>query len=268
MSGVAVYQNLQQVLKRGNTTGPYDINMSNGQAIRTTQAADDTFLIQAWNGDTMSWDTYITLTSLAGGSSCDLSSLVTRNGQSILSGSNPFLDTVNITNGGAIRTGSNSGNTLLFQARDVDGGTWFTFGTMTAGNTPTFDFDASVTIGGKLVTSGFVAAPTITNVTNVASSTIQDQQWMRIGSVVNVSGRLTIDPTSASIATEVGVALPIASTTNLFTYVSGVAHSSNSMSLGGGCEADITNNRMAIRYVNTTDVASRTWFYNFTYRIN
>ena len=268
MSGVAIYPNLDQVLTRGNTTGANDIVMSNGQAIRTTQTADDTFLIQAWNGGTLTWDTYITLTSLADGSSCDLSNLVTRNGQSILSGSDPILSTLNISNGGAIRTGSNSGNTLLFQARDVDGGTWFTFGTMTAGNTPTFDFDASVTIGGKIITSGFVGSPTGTNVTNIAASTLQDQQWMRIGSVVNVSGRCTIDPTSASIATELGVSIPIASTTSLFTYVSGVAHSSNSVSLGGGCEADISNNRMAIRFINTTDVASRTWHYNFTYRIN
>lgn len=258
---------LSEVLIAGNTTGTNNIIMSNGQALRTTQTANDTFLMQAWDGNSASWVTYITLTSLAGGSSCDLSSLVTVNGQTIVSGTSPTLSNLNISNGGAIRTGTSAGNTLLFQARDVDGASWFTFGTMTANNTPTFDFDASVTIGGKLITSGFAGSPTITNVTNVAASTIQDQQWMRIGSVVNVSGRCTIDPTSASVATEVGISIPIASTTSLFTYISGTAHSSNSVSLGGGCEADITNNRMAIRYINTTDVASKTWHYVFTYRI-
>lgn len=259
---------LSEVLSVGSTTGTNNITMSNGQALRTTQTANDRFVMQAWNGNSLTWDTYITLTSIADSSSCDLASGVTIAGQTILSGYSPTLSTLNISNGGSIRTGTTAGNTVLFEARDVDGGIWKTFATMTANNTPTFDFDASVTIGGKLITSGFVASPAITNVTNVASSTIQDQQWMRIGSVINVSGRLTIDPTSASIATEVGVALPVASTTNLFAYVSGVAHSSNSVSLGGGCEADITNNRMAIRYINTTDVASKTWFYNFTYRIN
>lgn len=259
---------LSEVLSVGSTTGTNNITMSNGQALRTTQVADNTYLMQAWDGNIMDWATFITLTSLAGGASCDLSNRVTMSGETIVFGSSPTVSNLNISNGGAIRTGTTAGNTVLFEARDVDGGIWKTFATMTANNTPTFDFDASVTIGGKLITSGFVASPAITNVTNVASSTIQDQQWMRIGSVINVSGRLTIDPTSASIATEVGVALPVSSTTNLFAYVSGVAHSSNSVSLGGGCEADITNNRMAIRYINTTDVASKTWFYNFTYRIN
>lgn len=258
---------LSDVLLAGNTTGSKDITMSNGQALRTTQVADSTFLMQAYNVGAASWDTYITLTALADGSSCDLASGVTIGGQTIVSGTSPTLSNLNISNGGAIRTGSNSGNTVLFQARDVDGGTWFTFGTMTANNTPTFDFDASVTIGGKIITSGTVPSPTRTNVTNVAASTIQDQQWMRIGSIVNVSGRCTIDPTSASIATELGVSLPIASTTSLFAYVSGVAHCSNSVSLGGGCEADISNNRMAIRFINTSDVASKTWHYIFTYQI-
>lgn len=125
----------------------------------------------------------------------------------------------------------------------------------------------SLSLSSGAVSAGLVGAPTITNVTNVAASTIQDQQWLRVGNVVTVSGRCTIDPTSASVATEVGISLPIASTTSLFTYVSGTACSSDSVSLSAGCVADITNNRMAIRFINTTDVVSRTWHYTFTYRI-
>lgn len=125
----------------------------------------------------------------------------------------------------------------------------------------------SLSLSTGAITRGLVAGPTITNVTNVAASTIQDQQYMRVGDVVTVSGRCTIDPTSAAVATEVGISLPIASTTSLFTYVSGTACCSDSVSLSASCTADITNNRMAIRYINAADIASRTWTYNFTYRI-
>lgn len=50
--------------------------------------------------------------------------------------------------GAGLRTGTSAGNTLLFQARDVDGSAWTTFATLTANNTPTFDLAAATTKGG------------------------------------------------------------------------------------------------------------------------
>lgn len=50
--------------------------------------------------------------------------------------------------GAGLRTGTSAGNTLLFQARDVDGSVWTTFATLTANNTPTFDLAAATTKGG------------------------------------------------------------------------------------------------------------------------
>jgi hypothetical protein len=52
--------------------------------------------------------------------------------------------------GTAIRTNTSAGNTLLWQARDVDGAAWTTFATLTANNTPTLDFSTAVTFGGAL----------------------------------------------------------------------------------------------------------------------
>lgn len=57
------------------------------------------------------------------------------------------------TTGGVLRSGLSAGNTALLEAYDVDGAVFFTFGTLTSNNTPTFDLDASVTIGGALVYS-------------------------------------------------------------------------------------------------------------------
>lgn len=129
------------------------------------------------------------------------------------------------------------------------------------------DTDAATARATLGLPSGSVSSPTITNVTNVAASTIQDQSYIRVGNYAIIGGRLTIDPTSASVATEVGIALPFASTTSLYTYVSGTANCSNSVSVGGGCEADITNNRLAIRFINASDVASKTWHYIAIYYI-
>lgn len=53
-----------------------------------------------------------------------------------------------LATGGAVRTSTSAGNTTLLQAYDVDGGSYTTFGTLTANNTPTFDLSASTTVGG------------------------------------------------------------------------------------------------------------------------
>lgn len=58
------------------------------------------------------------------------------------------LANVTFNNGSALRTGTTAGNTLLIQAYDNDTGPgYITFVTLTAGNTPTMDLSASVTIG-------------------------------------------------------------------------------------------------------------------------
>jgi len=61
--------------------------------------------------------------------------------------SSPSLTNITLGNGGAVRTSTVAGNTLLLQAYDVDGTAYVTFGTLTANNTPTFDLSTDVTIG-------------------------------------------------------------------------------------------------------------------------
>lgn len=53
-----------------------------------------------------------------------------------------------VNTGGGFKTQLNAGNTALLQAYDVDGGSYTTFATLTANNTPTLDFGITVTIGG------------------------------------------------------------------------------------------------------------------------
>lgn len=53
--------------------------------------------------------------------------------------------------GSALRTDTSAGNTLLLQARDVDGAAYTTFATLTANNTPTMDLSTAVTMGGNAI---------------------------------------------------------------------------------------------------------------------
>ena len=72
----------------------------------------------------------------------------------LLQNSNVTIDdtgNISFPNGTAIRTSTTAGNTLLLQARDVDGAAWTTFATLTANNTPTFDLSDSVTKNGQYI---------------------------------------------------------------------------------------------------------------------
>lgn len=86
--------------------------------------------------------------------------------------------------------------------------------------------------------------PTLSNTVNVSASVAYACQYMRVGSVVTVSGRIDIDPTSANIDTRITMTLPIASN---FT-------SANLNELGG--TAVTLNNTGGFSILsNTSDVA-------------
>lgn len=52
--------------------------------------------------------------------------------------------------GNTLRTGTTAADTLLLQARDVDGSSWTTFGTLTAGNTPSYTLSGATITGGTI----------------------------------------------------------------------------------------------------------------------
>lgn len=264
MSGVAIYPNLDQVLTRGNTTGSNDITFSNGQALKTTQTADDTFLIQAWNGGTLTWDTYMTLQTTADGSSCDLKTTVTMGGQPIIYGNSPSVGSLTIFNGGSLKTSTSSGNTLALQAYDVDGGYYTTFANLTAGNTPTFNIAAATTIGSFLAPTGGTYTPTHTAVTNINTfGTVSDLTWSRSANMGFVSGRISIRTTAAGAA-EFRTSLPFSSHFSLFTDAGGSVISG----IGTSCmvRAETTNKQLSVIFVSP-DTTARDYAINASFKI-
>lgn len=131
----------------------------------------------------------------------------------------------------------------------------------------------TVTIGSftatQLGTTGVLLSgtylPTLTAVTNVAASTAYNCQYIRVGNVVNVSGKLDVDPTLTG-ATLLGISLPIASTLSAAEKCSGVAASNSLVSESGAIDGDTVNNRAQMDWV-TTSLANHSMYFDFQYLV-
>lgn len=129
-----------------------------------------------------------------------------------------------------------------------------------------------VTAGGDIIEGPMLAAgtytPTLTNTTNVASSTASSCQYMRVGNTVTVSGKINITPTSTG-ATALGISLPIASAIANNNECGGTGTVGNTIDLFGSIRGDATNDRAELIF--TIDVSGTTsaqdWYFTFTYRI-
>ena len=110
--------------------------------------------------------------------------------------------------------------------------------------------------------------PTLTGVTNVDSVSSGTGIWIRVGNVVTLSGSFSVNPTTSSLATVVGISLPIASNFTAVTNCIGSAVVSPDMGVTnpGSVSADTTNDRMSISFAAVTDTAY-TIYFNATYVI-
>jgi hypothetical protein len=110
--------------------------------------------------------------------------------------------------------------------------------------------------------------PSLTNTTNIASSTAAVCQYMRVGNVVTVSGTVTIDPTATGRIV-MGMTLPIASAfaTSTPNQCGGTFASSGTTTVNvGSVAADGTNDRATFDGV-VADAASRVYGFSFTYLV-
>jgi len=108
--------------------------------------------------------------------------------------------------------------------------------------------------------------PTLTNTTNVASSTPRLCGYIRVGNNVMVFGVITIDPTAgASTLTQVGCSLPIASALSDALQAGGTFVSTD-LFMAGGIESDAANDRVTFTFF-PTDLASRHYRFTFGYQI-
>jgi hypothetical protein len=108
--------------------------------------------------------------------------------------------------------------------------------------------------------------PTLTNGTNVSSSTAYVCQWKRVGNVVTVSGRVDIDPTATG-ATVLGISLPVASAlTGGLTTCCGMAIAQTVAQYGA--ITGLTASTRAQLDAIVSSSSNATWAFHFTYVVN
>lgn len=122
---------------------------------------------------------------------------------------------------------------------------------------------AQNTLVGQLASGTYT--PTLTNVTNISASTAYVCQYIRVGSVVTVSGKVDIDATAAG-AVELGMSLPIASNFAAEENCGGVASCETSGEDPMAIFADFTNDRATFQ-ANKTGTSNHGHHFTFTYRI-
>jgi lysophospholipase L1-like esterase len=120
----------------------------------------------------------------------------------------------------------------------------------------------TIALNSSYVASG-TYTPTLSNGANVASSTAYPCQYIRVGNVVTVSGKIFIDYTSAGVATFVGISLPIASSISNDYEIAGAANAESSY---GSIEGDAAND-YAVFHIGVPSSASYNYFFTFTYQI-
>ena len=111
--------------------------------------------------------------------------------------------------------------------------------------------------------------PTLTGVNNVTSTTAYEAQWMQIGKVVTVSGKIGVEPTANNTSTRVRISLPVASNFATQQQCSGAGSNVDTTTTAHPVRivADTTNNEAELGYYETHGTASEDMTFIFTYLI-
>ena len=142
------------------------------------------------------------------------------------------------------------GSDVALEILDEDGDKWLAGG---------------LTINVGPITSG-VYTPTLTNVANLDASTAYECQYMRVGAVVTVSGKVDVDPTAPAASTQLGISLPIASNLGAAEDCAGSAFASGIAGQGAAIVGDAANDRAQMQWVSG-DVTNQPMYFTFTYAV-
>lgn len=125
----------------------------------------------------------------------------------------------------------------------------------------------STTLRWRIVEFGIsgVWTPTLTNVTNIASSSAFATAFLKKGNVVMCAGSVVIDPTAAGAA-ELGMSLPFATNFAVSRQLGGVATQPTTAGVVIAILADTTNDRASFQWV-VVDTGNRNHYFTFGYQL-
>lgn len=115
-------------------------------------------------------------------------------------------------------------------------------------------------------TAGTTYTPTLTNVTNVTSSTPHICQYTRIASVVTAFCSVDVTTTLA-VATELDISLPVASNFAASTDANGLGQASSAIATNAYIDADTTNDRVRLKFIGLSVGGVGTIFLSFSYSV-
>lgn len=107
--------------------------------------------------------------------------------------------------------------------------------------------------------------PTLFNTTNISASVAYACQWMRVGNVVTVSGKVDVT-TTATVATLLGISLPIASALTAAEQCAGTAAATQYAGESAAIIGDAANDRASMSWI-TVVAGNHNMFFTFTYVI-
>lgn len=168
--------------------------------------------------------------------------------------------------GGSITTNAGGGSINTKGTGSIEMGDSGTRTTFTGAATTDRAISLPDEDGTLLVGAHGVYTPTLTGVANVAASTAYQCQYMQVGSVVTVSGKLDIDPTLTATSTQLGISLPVASNIGANEDVGGTAFAPAIAGMGAAILGDATNNRAQLQFISS-DINNNSMYFSFTYRI-
>jgi hypothetical protein len=124
--------------------------------------------------------------------------------------------------------------------------------------------DASVSVVGA---SSGTYTPVITNTSNAdAAAIVGASHWVRVGDMITVSGRITIDPTSSGLVT-LNISIPTASAFTSSQNCNGVAILIQGSTIGSGTiSADAVNNIAYLQFASTS-ASGHGGTFTFTYQV-
>lgn len=111
--------------------------------------------------------------------------------------------------------------------------------------------------------------PTITSVTNITTTTAYQCQYMRVGNVVTVSGKVDIDPAGTG-SCAIAISIPIASALANDFECGGTGDAGAVPDLHGSIKADPTNDRVELDFTIPVagTITNQSWYFSFTYYID
>jgi len=110
--------------------------------------------------------------------------------------------------------------------------------------------------------------PVLTNVANISVSTAYQAQYMRVRSVVTVSGKVDLTTLAAvPTNTQLGISLPVASNFGAQEDCAGTGTVGGTAGFENAfIRADTTNDRAELFFAATT-IAAKTFYFVFQYRV-